>query len=208
MKLAYATVARPAIAVCALTLAVGGARWLESSMLRHMLVQLPLLIIGGWTAGAAQPGHRLLVKADQYGVAGLTGLLFISAYWMIPRALELSLNSIWSEAGKFASLFLLGMVLPGSLGRCPWVVQLFFLGNFGAMMAIAGIQYQNMLQRLCNAYLLDDQNLTGMALTTAAILLSIAWCIRMAPALKLNQSNTETNELSRTKHHFDHQAGA
>ena len=166
------------------------AHWMEASMLRHMLLQLPLIVLAGWLCAGLLHERISAAAFDQYGITGLTALLFMTAYWMIPRALELSLTSTSVEAAKFISLFGLGLILPGSLKRCPWVAQLFFLGNFGAMMAIVGMQYQELPQRLCNAYLLDDQNLTGMALVGFAILTSIAWCARIAPALstRLNKA--------------------
>lgn len=171
------------LALAALAIAVGFRHWLEASMLRHMLLQLPLLGLSGWSLSGRAPRPAWIARFDAYGVSGLTALLFISAYWMIPRALELSLASPLSEAAKIISLFTLGYLLPASLARSPSIVQLFFLGNFGAMMAIAGMQYQEMPQRLCNAYRLDDQVLTGDALVAATILIAILWCARLAPAL-------------------------
>jgi hypothetical protein len=49
------------------------------------------------------------------------------------------------------------------------------------MMAFAGIQYQNLPQRLCNAYRLDDQTDTGMALVIASVVIAAFWCWRTAP---------------------------
>lgn len=171
------------LALAGIAVAVVFRHWLEASMLRHMLFQLPLLGLCGWSLSSRWPRPPWSARFDEYGVSGLTALLFISAYWMIPRALELSLTSPLSEAAKIISVLTLGYLLPASLERSPWTVQLFFLGNFGAMMAIAGMQYQEMPQRLCNAYRLDDQVLTGNALVAAAILISILWGARLAPAL-------------------------
>lgn len=174
---------RLVLAASALLPALAFSRWLESSMAAHMLLQLPLLVLAGWLGAGLAPARWSIARVDEYGITGLCMLLFVSACWMVPRALELSLASPPAEAAKFASLLLLGMVLPGSLKRSHWIVQLFFLGNFGAMTAIAGMQYQTMPQRLCNAYLLDDQNLAGMGLVAGAVLISVAWCVRIAPAL-------------------------
>lgn len=199
-------------AAAALFVALFFSNWLEASMARHMLLQLPLLVLAGWAGASALPPRglvaRCVARCDFQGIAGLGALLFVSAYWMIPRALELSLVSPWSEAAKIGSLLLLGLTLPGSLARCHWVVQLFFLGNFGAMMAIAGIEYQNLPQRLCNAYLLDDQNLAGLGLVTGAILISAAWCARIAPALSspTHLGTTPIHELPDPEHRVDHHA--
>ncbi|ELX08883.1 hypothetical protein Jab_2c09410 [Janthinobacterium sp. HH01] len=169
-------------------------------MLRHMLLQLPLLVAAGWmlarSRGAVRPGP--MARHDEHGVCGLTALLFITAYWMIPRALEQSINTPWAEAAKFISLIALGAMLPGSLKRASWIVQLFYLGNFSWMMAIAGIQYQDMPQRLCNAYLLDDQAWTGAALVAASVAIAIAWCWRLAPAFTNNPSKANRHVSTAT----------
>jgi len=188
--------------IVALSIALGCAPWLEASMLRHMCIQFPLLLLCGWLLPGSLAMQSCPRRLDEYGITGLTLLLFVSAYWMIPRALEMSLTSHVAQAGKVASLILLGALLPGSLKRSPWVVQLFFLGNFGAMMAIAGIQYQNMPQRLCNAYLLDDQNLTGVALVAASVLISILWCTHLAPIISF-QVNGNPNAVPRAESRID-----
>jgi hypothetical protein len=159
--------------------------WLEAAMWRHMLLQLPLIVAAGYLlAPSAQWLHRLAIF-DQHGLTGLTALLFVSAYWMIPRALELSIASAPIETAKFLSLLALGAILPGSLRRASWIVQLFYLGNLSWMTAVAGIQYQDMPQRLCNAYLLDDQVTTGAALVAVAIAIALAWGWRCHLATKL-----------------------
>jgi hypothetical protein len=186
-----------AAGVICLALAAIPRHWLEASMLRHMLLQLPLLATAGWLlAGRARwPRSRRIAVLDQQGLCGLTALLFISAYWMIPRALEQSINLPLAEAGKFLSLVALGALLPGSLSRANWIVQLFFLGNFSWMMAVAGMQYQNLPQRLCNAYLLDDQIITGVALVIASVAIAIAWCWRLLPAAFPPQPQRESVDV-------------
>lgn len=169
-----------------LGIALLAAAWLlrgtlEASMVLHMLVQLPAIALAG---ALLAPGTQLRHwrRADAYGLASFTLLLIVSAYWMIPRALELSLTQPPAEAGKFASLLLLGAVLPDAMRRANAVIQLFFIGNFCWMSAIAGIQYQNMPQRLCNAYALDEQVLAGALLVGASVAVALAWCIRHFPS--------------------------
>lgn len=179
--------ARLAAGLACLLAATVARHWLEAAMLRHMLLQLPLLLAAGWLLAGALASRapawlRRSVRFDQHGLCGLTALLLVSAYWMIPRALEQSLNAPLAECAKFASLMLTGAILPGSLQRANAVIQLFYLGNLSWMMAFAGIQYQNLPQRLCNAYRLDDQTDTGMALVIASIVIAALWCWRLAPA--------------------------
>ena len=195
----YALYRRTAGLACML-LAFGARGWLESIMFTHMLVQLPLLFSAGWLlSGQVCWPHRLTVL-DRYGLTSLAALLFISAYWMIPRALEQSLQSPLAEAGKFASFVLAGLMLPSALRRARLVIQLFYLGNFCWMTAIAGIQYQNMPQRLCNAYLLGDQSATGIGLVVLSILIAVAWCVRHASALLSNPHQSSYHAAPGTEH--------
>ena len=199
---------KPAILGLACLLAAALPRvWLEASMLRHMLLQLPLILLAGWLLGGRWSVKPRAGAVDQHGVTGLTLMLFVSAYWMIPRALELSINSPLAETGKFASLLLLGAMLPGSLARANWIVQLFFLGNFSWMMAIAGIQYQSMPQRLCNAYLLDDQIATGVGLVIASIAIAAVWCWRLAPAISSNPTKSNHHVTPAAEPRIDRHAG-
>lgn len=177
MKSAARLLAGPAL--LALLLATRGA--LEATMLRHMLLQLPLLVLCGvawraWLARAPALAARL-AALDQHGLAGFAAASFATALWMIPRALEAALDLPAVALLKFASLLLVGACLPGSLGRAHLAVQLFFVANLCAMTAIAGMLYQELPQRLCNAYLLDDQALAGRALVGLALALGLAWCI-------------------------------
>ncbi|WP_188563995.1 hypothetical protein [Undibacterium terreum] len=185
----------PLITACLLLAGLLISReWLERSMLRHMLVQLPLLALCGYLFAAAfrrsaMPQRpfastvlRRLLACDQNGVSGLFALLFISAYWMIPKALEECLRLPMAELLKFSSLILLGTILRGSLSRSNWIIQIFFLGNFCSMMAIAGMLYQDAPQRLCNAYLLDDQSYTGIGLVSASLVIAACWCLAQLPA--------------------------
>lgn len=157
---------------------------LEATMLGHMVAQIPMIFFGGLLLGGrVVRNSALLASHDRHGLTGLTALLFISAYWMIPRALEFSLTMPGYELAKFASWALLGAVLPASIARANIVIQLFYLGNFCAMTAIGGMLYQDVPEQLCNAYLKDDQALTGAFLIIVAVAAAVGWCIYRFPAL-------------------------
>lgn len=149
---------------------------LEATMLRHMLMQLPLLVVCGTLLRPWLSLPAGLARWDMQGLATFTAAAFALSYWMIPRALEQALDEPAASGAKFASLLLLGAALPGALRRAHVVVQLFFVANSCAMMAIAGMLYRELPQRLCNAYLIDDQDRTGSALVGLALVLGVAWC--------------------------------
>jgi len=157
---------------------------LERTMARHMLLQIPLLIAAGSCIALGLRHTRIAALAgrlhgyDENGITGLFAFLLVSAYWMIPKALDSAAISLAADTGKFVSLLLAGLLLPASLARANIVIQLFFIGNFASMTAIAGMLYQDTPRRLCNLYLIDDQMIAGTGLVTLAIAVAVAWGIR------------------------------
>lgn len=152
---------------------------MEASMWRHMIVQAPLWIAAGALAAGAVP-ERIRRALAPWNVSGISGLAIATvtlALLMVPRTLDLALVDPRIEAIKLAALFATGAALRLSWRRASTVLQFFFLGNMLSMMAIAGMLYMNSPLRLCNAYLLDDQERLGDWLTTAAAVFGVAWLV-------------------------------
>lgn len=162
---------------------------LTQSMALHMLVHIPLIIIAGTLAamalralyfannGAVLRRPCRLAKYNELGLSGLALCTFVWAYWMIPKSLDEVLVSLPADVLKYAGLFLAGMVLCDSLARSNSVIKLFFLGNFSWMTAIVGLLYQDEPERLCNFYLLGDQELAGRGLLILAVAVPVAWVV-------------------------------
>lgn len=162
---------------------------LTQSMALHMLVHIPLIIIAGALAamalralyvadnGAVLRRGCWLAKYNELGLSGLVLCTFVWAYWMIPKSLDEVLVSLPADVLKYAGLFLAGMVLCDSLARSNSVIKLFFLGNFSWMTAIVGLLYQDEPERLCNFYLLGDQELAGRGLLILAVAVPVAWVV-------------------------------
>ena len=178
-------------------LAVSFKDALTRTMSMHMLVHIPLIVASGALACRAWSlsGYRLrgrfsdrisaLYQAcSRYGLAGLAAVSFIGVYWMIPKALDSVLLSVWVDLSKFVLLFFAGALLIDSVERANAVIKLFFIGNFCWMMAIAGILYQDDSVRLCNFYLLDDQSIAGKGLVVLAVILPILWLALEAKAVR------------------------
>ncbi|MDS1138807.1 hypothetical protein RE432_00055 [Pusillimonas sp. SM2304] len=181
----------PGAYLCASLVLLAVARSLEGvlthTMARHMLLHIPLVLCAGIFAGAAlctgrhRRGARwrrvreMYGKYNELGVPGLLLGTFVAAYWMIPKSLDDVLLFPMANAGKYAGLFLAGMVLFDALRRANNVIKLFFLGNFSWMMAIVGLVYQEETSRLCNVYLLGDQEIAGRGLVVLAVAVPVAW---------------------------------
>ena len=161
-----------------------GRNFLESSMVRHMLVQYPLLMLcGALLAGglSAALADRALVQEvpasswNAYGMTGLFGTALGLAVLMIPRVLDLALVNPWVEFLKMTILVASGAAVYLSWRPAGWLVQGFFLGQVLPMMAVAGTLYESSPTRVCNAYLLDDQVLLGQLLVWIAAGTALAW---------------------------------
>ena len=156
--------------------------WLESSMTAHMLVQLPLLLLAGWLLSARFPRalHTWGAKLQSYNAGGAAGLLItaaVTATWMIPRALDLSVTSAAVDAFKFASLLLAGVVLRGSWNRAGAMGQAFFVGNVTWMMAVAGLLLRDAPVRVCTSYLTQDQQYAGTGLLLLGTAIGVRWFV-------------------------------
>lgn len=150
---------------------------LEASMWRHMVLQAPLWMLAGALL-AAGLGPRARASVAHWNAHGITGLLYaalVLALLMVPRVLDLALVSPAVEAAKCAALVLAGAALRLSWRPAGLVVQGFFLGNVLPMTAVVGQLYIDSPARVCNAYLLDDQDRLGQWLVTIAAALAVLW---------------------------------
>ena len=173
-----------ALGLLAVLVFLPGRNFLESSMVRHMLVQYPLLMLcgallaGGLSAALADRALVQEVPASSWNAHGMTGLFGTAlglAVLMIPRVLDLALVNPWVEFLKMTILVASGAAVYLSWRPAGWLVQGFFLGQVLPMMAVAGTLYESSPTRVCNAYLLDDQVLLGQLLVWIAAGTALAW---------------------------------
>lgn len=147
-------------------LALPGARlFFEGSMTRHMLVQFPMLaFISFWFAEVLpREWMRRLNSWNGYGTSGLFATALLLTILMIPRVLDLALVDGRVELAKWLALLLCGAAMRLSWQPAGWLVQGFFLGNMLPMMVV-GYLLESSPVRLCNAYLLGDQESLGQSL--------------------------------------------
>ena len=167
-------------------LALPSARqWLEASMTRHMLLQFPLLALAGFGLAVALP-RRWVVRLSEwngYGISGLLATALLLALLMIPRVLDLALVDGRIELAKFLALLFCGAALQLSWQPAGLLVQGFFLGNVLPMTAVVGYLFESSPVRLCNAYLLGDQERLGQGLVWISAAVGLAWFALLARTL-------------------------
>jgi hypothetical protein len=137
---------------------------LEATMTAQMLVQLPLLVAAGWLLAHAMPA-RVLAKVDAWnhcGVAGLVLVTVVSTFWMLPRSLDAATSHPLMAAAKYLSVpLLIGLPFALSWPRMGFVVRGLFLAELVATCFRLGWLYRISPIRLCNNYVLNDQQRLG-----------------------------------------------
>ena len=170
-----------------LIIAWGFGDFFEASMAMHMLIQIPLILFAGIAFYLSLKHSRfsqynlykvIATKLKKFNMLGISGFLFISLvsmYWMIPKALDSVLVSEYAQLSKYLSVLISGWLIHISYKASHTVVRLFFIGIVCWTMAIVGLLYQETDTRLCNFYLIGDQQLAGFGLVILAVVLPICW---------------------------------
>ena len=163
--------------------------WLESSMVLHMLVQLPLLAGIGYCAGwawmhARQGGTaaRTLGLAQSFNGGGATGIVaasFVMVLWMLPRCLDLARLDPAIDAIKFVSVAAAGLAVALSWPRLPVIARAVVHLEVIATLFRFGWGYLAAEERLCLAYLADDQQRAGELLLWLGVVYAV--CVSWRP---------------------------
>jgi uncharacterized membrane protein YqaE (UPF0057 family) len=138
--------------------------WLEASMTLQMLVQIPLLIGVGYLLASAL-SERLdasIARWNHHGISSLVLASLAGMFWMLPRSLDAAVSEPWMALAKFTSVpLLIGLSLGLGWPRMGFVVRGVFLLELIATFFRLGWLYLVSPLRLCNNYLLDDQQRAG-----------------------------------------------
>ncbi|HXD39843.1 MAG TPA: hypothetical protein VN649_04735 [Ramlibacter sp.] len=152
--------------------------WMEATMTGHMLLQIPLLAAIGVVSCHLLP-ERLqnsLLAAAGGAIPCVLLATFASGYWMLPRALDSALTNPLNEAAKFLSLpLLVGLPLGLAWKRLGIIGRSLVWTNAISMLAVLGWLYVIAPVRVCNNYLVDQQEIAGWWMVKLALLLFACW---------------------------------
>jgi hypothetical protein len=155
---------------------------LESSMTAQMLALMPLLVAVGGLLRAALPARVLQFGAawDHRGITGLVLASITATCWLLPRLLDSAVSQPAVDAARYLSLpLLIGLPLSISWSRASFIVRGVFLLECVATLFRMGWLYLIWPDRLCNYYLLDDQQRLGQDL----VLIGVAACVAIGAQL-------------------------
>lgn len=168
--------------------------FLESSMPLHVLVEIPLLISIGLIISKVfyKPVNRFFSPINRGGIFGILLTTFVLAFWMIPRWLDASLTSEIVAWAKYLSLpFLVGVPLGLSWNILHPIARGVVKIEFLSMLFRLGWLYIISPDRLCNNYLINDQELLGKGFLIIGFILAISWLIPIffGDLVKVNSNN-------------------
>jgi hypothetical protein len=118
--------------------------------------------------------------------------IFTILIWMLPRFIDLSLVNPIAELAKFISLsILVGGSLAISWEKSNPFLRGFMKANAISMLGVLAFLYIHAPVRICNSYLVSDQERLGYAFLLSAIALGIAWSIPLfAPPLNESKKSS------------------
>ncbi|MGH8303982.1 MAG: hypothetical protein ACRETG_00045 [Steroidobacteraceae bacterium] len=151
-------------------------RVLETTMTAQMLLLMPLLVVAGVLLRAALPPRvvRLSAPWDYRGITGLVLASVASAFWLLPHLLDSAVSQPAVDAARYVSIpLLIGLPFSVSWPRMSFIVRGVFLLECIATLFRMGWLYLIWPDRLCNNYLLDDQQRLGQCL----VLIGLAACV-------------------------------
>lgn len=154
---------------------------LASSMMFHMLIQLPMLIVAGYLLSTAYQPKFFQYSLYQYLSCWLW-ILLAGMFWMLPISLDKALLNPYWDLFKILTLLVSGVLLRPALAS-PKILSLFFIGSTVMMLFFIGYFYQDSDLRLCNSYLLESQKTAGIGL------IFLAFAILFIAAYKLRESS-------------------
>lgn len=151
--------------------------WLEQDPVLHILVLLPGLALFGWAA-AEGLGARKVKMRPANAAAGTLVAVFTILFWMLPRYIDASLVHPSIAISKFISIpILVGGALAVSWHATHVFLRGFLKANAISMLGILAFLYTHAPIRICNSYLVSDQERLGLGFLLVALALAVAWTV-------------------------------
>ncbi|MGY0692824.1 hypothetical protein ACW2QC_08540 [Virgibacillus sp. FSP13] len=140
------------------------ANLLESIMIVHMHMQMPLLVTSGFLMARffQLKFPHFFAKWNSNGVPGMLLFIIIWGYWMIPRSMDEAIAVQAVELFKFISLpFMAGVPLRDSWVKLGSIGKGIFYVFIMLILTIMAWLYISSDDQICNNYLEVDQKTLG-----------------------------------------------
>ena len=163
---------------------------LEADPVTHILVLLPCLALAGGLLVSGLPASWTIPTTTTSNCMVLVAV-FVILYWMLPRAIDASLSDWVFGLAKFLSIpIFVGGILAPAWPRAHPFLRGFLKANAISMFGILAYLYTHAPVRICNSYLVVDQERLGFGLFLVAFGLAIAWAIPLFLPPRLGRDAT------------------
>ncbi|MEM1300116.1 MAG: hypothetical protein AAGH68_12660 [Pseudomonadota bacterium] len=160
----------PPLSLLAFAVLLRGAA--ASDPVVHVLVQLPLLAVAGWW------GARALELKTPAPLTALIVAISATAFWMLPRSIDAALETPWVDLAKFISIpALIGASLAAAWGQLHPILRGFVKAQSLSMLGVLGFLYTHAPVRICNSYLVSDQERLGLGFLYLCAALVVLWTL-------------------------------
>lgn len=150
---------------------------LEADPVLHVLVQLPLLALSGALMVRGLSADRFR-PSPTISNALILVAVFAILFWMVPRYIDEALVDPLVALAKFISLpLLVGVPLAIAWSGAHPFLRGFLKANALSMLGILAFLYTHAPVRICNSYLIADQERLGIGFLLTAIALAVVWTI-------------------------------
>lgn len=151
--------------------------YLDASMTRHMLIQMPLLAVLGYAAGLRRP---LPPRLESFPPAMLVFVMGTLLFWMLPRSLDSAATVAWVDQLMHLNMLVAGCCLALALPRLPFQWKM-AAGVYALAMALtAGVVYATAVVPVCARYSVQQQSAAGALLLSIGGVLFVVLLIRGA----------------------------
>lgn len=136
--------------------------FLDGSMLRHMLLQMPVLAALGYATACIwpSPGWRF----ESLRAAGLIFAMGTMVFWMLPRSLDAAANLPWIDQLMHLNMLGAGRALASAVPGLPFHWKMASGIYVLAMALTAGMIYTTAVVPVCATYSVRQQAATGILL--------------------------------------------
>lgn len=149
---------------------------LHSTMLTHTLILIVGQLVLGWLLAILAAPHLQEIKWPKINSMGVNSWLYVSfslVFWMLPAVMDMVVESSLMQWIRNINLLTAGCALQISLRHGHQFLSLFFSWNLLTMIFIQGLIYLTLPERVCNVYLLGDQEQTAESMILLSAVLGI-----------------------------------
>jgi hypothetical protein len=167
---------RTSIIALAVVVPVSAAGGFDHSLLFAMSIEMPALVLLGWSLAGISPTARWLERCNTGGLTGVLLAALLLVLWMIPSAMDWVKIDKAMRAARIVSLVLgVGYVLRVSWPLAGAIIRWVWHLEAAGMLLRFGIAYLFIDRTLCSGVPSWDQRAAGIVLCVSGIAYLIAF---------------------------------